>query len=1601
MLNSRSDKQENPNTDLAARLPVKNDLLIVGIGASAGGIQALREFFENVPANSDMAYVVILHLSPDHDSQLAEVLQVVSKIPVTQVTEKILVQPNHVYVVPPNQHLEIFDEYITVTPNLSIEERRAPVDIFFRTLAESHREKAIAVVLSGTGADGSMGIKRIKERGGAAFVQNPREAEYSDMPRNSIATELIDAVLNVHEIPARIIAYKNSLGKVNIPLEPEERQQDQLQALRETFTQLRVRTGHDFSNYKSATVLRRIERRMNVHSMTELPDYAHFIRENTGESLALLKDLLISVTNFFRDKESFNHLEFDIIPRILKNKKAGDQVRIWCMGCATGEEAYSLAILFAERTFDISDAPSIQIFATDIDEQALATARDGLYTLNDATDVSPERLRRFFNKESDEFRVRRELREMILFANHNVLKDPPFSHLDLVTCRNMLIYLNGTAQQRVMETFHFALEPGGYLFLGNSESVAGSGDLFAPLIHDGHIFQSRQTGGKRTIPLPEHAPAFLKTQQTRLPAIASEQETRAALERITYADLHQQFLEQYAPPSIVVNEEYEIAHLSVRAGRYLQIAGGEPSKNLLKLIRPELRLELRSALYQAVQKKTNIEVANLKVKIDDATETLNIKVRPVLRADDTARGFVLILFQQTEGINEDNGQIISTSPEPVARQLEEELLRTKSQLRQSVEQYEIQTEELRASNEELQAMNKELRSAAEELETSKEELQSINEELTTVNQELKIKIEEISNSNNNFQNLINSSEIGTIFLDHGLRVNFFSPTAREIFNLIPADFGRPLSDITHRLEYHTLPEDAETVLHTLQTIEREVQTIDKRYFLMRVLPYRTSEDRINGIIVTFVNITQRKQKEEEVIILAHEIEQQSRVFNTALTSISDFSYIFNRNGRFEFSNKPLLDLLGISLKEITGKNFFDLNYPQDLAARLQKQIQHVFDTKELVRDETPFINPESKQGFYEYIFTPVFSTDGSTVDFVAGSTRDVTHRKKIEKNLNESKERFRLMTDAVPQLIWTNDSTGKADYFNMRWYEYSGLNYEESVGLGWEAIVHTEDAPSSKEDWHRALAAGEIFDTEYRLRHADGKYRWHIGRNIPVFNEEGNITGWFGTATDIHDLKMAQDLLEESKERLQVTMESATDYAIITMDTEGKIEGWSAGAERTFGYTPEEVTGKSSSIIFTKEDIEKGEYEKEMNTARKEGRAADERWHVRKDGSKFYMSGVLTTICNSKNTGFVKVARDMTQQKQAEEVLRISEERHRIALQSAEMAAWDWNVAEDKIIWNEEHYTIFGLDPDNKEKEPSDFLQFVHEDDLVRVKKALSDALDTTGVYQAEFRIKRADNNETRWMSGYGRVVSRNGEQVTRMVGVMFDINHRKKLEQQKDDFISIASHELKTPVTSIKAYAEVLYEMFGESDTSGAALIGKLDAQVDRLIELIRALLDTSKMGEGELQLNIQECNLNKLIIERVEDLQQMSPVHRIIVSSDKELFITADCERIGQVLINLISNAVKYSPQGGDIIINWQQKADNVEVSVSDNGIGIADGLQKKVFERFFREKNAQVQTFPGMGLGLYISANIIHRHGGTIWVESKQGEGSTFYFTLPLRR
>jgi two-component system CheB/CheR fusion protein len=889
---------------------------IVGLGGSAGSIAAMREFFSGMPPDSGMAFVVVLHLSAEHESILSSLIQRTTSMPVAQVVTKARVEPNRVYVIPPGKSLVSADGFLQLDDLAEERGRRMTVDIFFRTLADSHGPHAAAIVLSGADGDGAIGIKRIKERGGLTVVQDPEEAEYPGMPQTAIATGMIDWVLRVGDMPARLVEYGAFEKKLRLPAEegphpaappppPSSRDADEA-VLRDVLAVLRTRTGRDFSYYKRATILRRVARRMQVNSVEDLHAYLAFLRTHAGEASALLQDLLISVTNFFRDHDAFASLAAHL-PKILESKTSDDIVRVWVPACATGEEAYSIAMLLAEHSRNLDSPPLIQVFATDLHDDVIQAARHGLYHDTIAADVSEERLRRFFTRDHHGYRVRREIREAVMFASHDLLKDSPFSRIDLISCRNLLIYLDRAAQARAFDIFKFSLNTGGLLFLGLSESADESASFSAlDKKHRIYLHRGTQKPGLPVLPGPTSLALALRASPIRHPLVLPGPSFRMRDETPaqsipdipsthSWAGVHAMLVDWLAPPSILVNGEHEIVHLSEKAGQYLKMTGGEPSRNLLHLIHPDLRIDLRASLYRADQTKGPAEARSIPIDIEGTRRTVDIRVIPAYELSD---GFMLVtLDAQLSPFAGRSGETATVEPDPASKHLENQLERVQGQLRDTIEQHEASTEELKASNEELQAMNEELRSATEELETSREELQSINEELTTVNQELKSNVDELAHANSDLHNLMASTAIATIFLDRDLRITRYTPTAIELFSLIPTDVGRPLTDLTHRLDYAGLERDAHRVLENLVPIEREVGRAGGRWFLVRLLPYRTMDDRIAGVVLTFVDVSDLRNTREA---LTTSENRYLDLFNSIDEAVAILEMIDGAGGKTDF-----------------------------------------------------------------------------------------------------------------------------------------------------------------------------------------------------------------------------------------------------------------------------------------------------------------------------------------------------------------------------------------------------------------------------------------------------------------------------------------------------------------------------------------------------------------------------------------------------------------------------------------------------------------------------------------------------------------------------
>lgn len=835
------------------------DFPIVGIGASAGGLEALEQFLRNVPEASGIAFVIIQHLDPTHSAMMAELLQRVTGMKVSQATDRMQIRPNCVYVIPPNKDLSILHDVLHLFEPKTPRGLRLPIDFFLRSLADDRQKRSIAVILSGMGSDGTLGVKAVKEHGGLVLAQEPASAKFDSMPRSAIESRMVDIVAPVEELPGKIVEYLNYDLVIT---KKEKTLEDKNQGgLEKTLILLRTKTGHDFSLYKKNTMYRRIERRMGIHHIDKIVSYVRYLQENPHELNLLFKELLIGVTSFFRDPEAWERLRDEAIPVLLAANSGGRMLRAWSVGCSTGEEAYSLAIAFKEALEKARPVNNfqLQIFATDLDQDAIDTARRGVFPVNIAADISPERLQRFFVKEGNGYRVCREIREMVTFATQNVIMHPPFTKLDILICRNLLIYMTSELQKQLIPLFHYSLNPSGILFLGSAESIGSLTDFFSPLYAKARIF--------RRVELDKLAqPLSIPTTFATTSAIVHKEFPMPHPATDPRSFVEQLLLQHYCPPAVLTNDKGDIIYISARTGKYLEPAVGKANLNVFAMAREGLRFPLGNAFQKAVRQKEVVTVKDLKVGINGGTQLVDITVQAIEEPEEL-RGMVLIVFKDVATPPKRKRRTVSTAtPADTARvlELEQELQGVREELHTTREEMQSSHEELVSTNEELQSTNEELQSTNEELTTSREEMQSLNEELQTMNAEQQSKMEELSWNNNDMKNLLNSTEIVTVFLDNQLKVRRFTTGADKLFKLIPSDVGRPLSDIVSNLQYPELSTEAEEVLRTLVFTEKQVTTTDGSWYLVRIMPYRTTEDVIGGVVITFTNITAAKKLEAEL-----------------------------------------------------------------------------------------------------------------------------------------------------------------------------------------------------------------------------------------------------------------------------------------------------------------------------------------------------------------------------------------------------------------------------------------------------------------------------------------------------------------------------------------------------------------------------------------------------------------------------------------------------------------------------------------------------------------------------------------------------------------
>lgn len=1139
----------------------KKAVFCVGVGASAGGLEALEQFFKNMPADSGLSFVVVQHLSPDYKSLMVELLSKHTMMQVLRAEDGMKIEPDCIYLIPPKKNMTVFHGSLFLTDQIHNHVINLPIDIFFRSLAEDFGDKSVGVILSGTGSDGTLGIRAIKGTGGMVMAQDDHSAKFDGMPRSAIATGMVDYVLPAEKMPAELLKY------IKHPLTSKNQEKENLSSHENTLSKIlsiiRNTIGVDFTYYKPNTIIRRLERRISINQISSYEDYVTFLEQSPKEVNILYKELLIGVTKFFRDSDSFDILKEQVIPAIVKNKDKDEPIRMWSVGCSTGEEAYSLAMLLSEQIEKSGHNHDIKIFATDLDKESIEYGSMGFYPESIVTDVSLERLKKFFVKKDKGYQINENIRKMVIFATHNIIKDPPFSKIDLISCRNMLIYLKPLMQKRVLSLFHFSLHQNGYLFLGSSESLGDLSRNFDTINTKWKIYAFKDNFSNDNIG-DFLIPSLNKTKTTpQLPEISVKSNSTSVLTENIYNTIIDEFL----PPSVIVDDNFEIVHILKDVNRYIKLPAGKASLDILSLVRKDISTALSIALHKCLKENKEILYNDLKLREKSEIIQLNIKIKPFGERIKSRR-LLFIAFEEQQSIKtlikDTENQSIEYDTNQQIKDLELELKYTKENLQATIE-------ELGTSNEELQATNEELISSNEELQSTNEELQSVNEELYTVNSEYQNKIDILTQLNNDINNLLKNTNIGTVFLDRKLNIRKFTPAVTSAINILEMDIGRPIHHISHNTLYTNFLEDIENVLRTLVTKEVEVKGKKNNWFLMRILPYRTLENAIDGLVITFFDITERKKFEEQ-------LQQKSNLLISVLDNSPVASTILDKNGKITYANHMAEKVLGITKNEITKRNY---NTPDWKITDEQG--------KEFADEKLPFIIiKNSGQPVYEVIHniewpegtrktlsingSPIFN-ENHEVDGVVCTLLDITHKREYEEKLIREHELLIRILQNSPNAKIMSDSKGKITFANklaMQLLKISEAKIQR--GFSFDEIPIQPLAASNQGDnvINKVVKSGKtVYNQQYTFADSNKNKANLFITASPAFDHNHEVSEVVMSIDCTSGQHFNLDLMTKQL----TTISSLIDTGIFTLDSTSTITTWNHKAEQITHLKAREVIG--------------------------------------------------------------------------------------------------------------------------------------------------------------------------------------------------------------------------------------------------------------------------------------------------------------------------------------------------------------------------------------------------------------------------------------------
>ncbi|ACY13958.1 chemotaxis protein CheB [Haliangium ochraceum] len=1601
--------------------------LVVGVGASAGGLAAFKQLFAALPADSGMAFLLVQHLDPTHKSLLAELLAPHTRMAVRDADQGAALEPNTVYIIRPDTALAVRSGRIELSPPTLHRGVRLPVDHLFRSLANEYGGRSVGIVLSGAGSDGSAGIRDIKAKGGLIIAQEPESSGYRGMPQSAIDTGVVDLVLEISDMPAALRRFAALPATPRLDAQANaddigERTEQYAGLGKQAFGRLaailEAQSSFNLRVYKHATVERRVLRRVALSGFNAIEPYLEHLRFDSAEQQTLVREFLISVTEFFRDPAAFRVLRETVIEPTVAAATAGSTLRAWVAGCATGEEAYSIGMEFFDCIYAHNKRLGLQIFATDVDQEALAFARAASYPPSISERVSAQRLQTYFKPHLGKgYQVRQPLRDAVSFAMQDLTKDPPFSRMNLVSCRNVMIYLTSEAQRHVLNMLHFALEPDGFLFLSTSESTGPRRELFSTISKDQRIYRkrgaSRASIASRSLDTPvQDTDLYSRTRNIR-PSDGLSQ---------TGGDLARRaVLAAVAPPTLVISEDGSVLFSHGELGPYIRIPEGDnPRFELNSVLRPELATRVRGVLHRCRREK-QAQFALSSPNGDALRVRIGARLAPSLGSD-----VVILTF---EALPEETAVTIAERPERpeqdvLVEQLESELQATREDLRTTVEELETSIEELRSSNDESMSINEELQSANEELEATTEELRSLNEELTIVNAQLQEKVELVELAHDDLNNFFSSTKIATVFLDGRLCIKRFTPAAQQQLGIDHADTGRFVGNIARELLQHDLAQDAESVLDHLRVESRVMRTTDGRCITRQALPYRTENRRIEGVVVTFTDVTELSNANEELATRTQRLELAWEVARGGVLEhrlpLDESTYISDQWAQ----------VFGYRLDELPSYErllpwLFEQAHPDD-HGRFEQSYQNLIEGKsERYVIELRFRHKGGHWLWVREIAKILEHDELGRARHLLRMMIDITDLKEAEASLRESELRFREMADGLPLMVWVHNADGDLELVNQTFCEYFGVKRDVMKGGRWQILVHSDDADSYTREFYACINDKRPFHAEARVKHADGTWHWIESWGRPRLGPEGQFRGFVGTSADItarREMEMAlrtsrrnesqqrqflETLLENAKVCVAVMEGDELRYTLVNRAYQNLRPDVSMVGRTVAEIFPEAVAVGVDNDL--RQVLHTGEMQVQYGYHAPVPGRLDARWDhqvVRLPESEGRARSVLLITWES------------TEHYRTQGALRESEQRLQIAKDAAGFGVYAYDIVSGGISWDERVRSIWGVSAD----EPLSyelFLSGVHPGDRVVVEAALERACDPggNGHYRAEYRIINRHDGKTYWASSTGFVEFIDGE-AARLVGAVQDVTVEKdakaallasqmslqEADRQKDEFLAMLGHELRNPLAAIRTASELLRRKLG-GNPEFTRMQEVLDRQTLHMAKLLDGLLDISRIIRGKIRLESELLDLRKIVREVTSDLREGMTDRQLEIRADippEPLLVEADRVRLAQIVNNLLSNAVKYTPDGGAIHITLSHDSGDgtVVLEVKDTGVGIEAELLPHVFEIFRQSKQSIDRSAGGLGLGLALVKTLVERQGGSVEARSEgPGAGAEFSVKFPL--